>query len=105
MNAKRYSIGHEWEQARLQDAVSSGKLRVHREVSWPKGMEPPEPEAPAERSPVPLTLALADGNYASAIRLALDALPVVVRIDRLIVVDRAGRPPGPPRADDHRREG
>lgn len=28
VNAKRYSIGQEWEQARLQDAVSSGKLWV-----------------------------------------------------------------------------
>ncbi|HHY95485.1 MAG TPA: hypothetical protein GX513_10835 [Firmicutes bacterium] len=59
---------------------------------WPKGMELPEPEAPVTRSPVPLTLA--DGNYAGAIRLTLETtLPVEVRIDRCIVVERAGCPP------------
>jgi hypothetical protein len=56
----------------------------------PKGMEPsaltkaPEPPAP---------LTLARGNYAGAIRRALDALPVEVRVDRCLVLERSGRPP------------
>lgn len=64
-------------------------MGLYRDLSWPKGMEPRE--ASVEKEPVPLTLA--DGNYAGVIRLALDALPVVVRVDRLIVVERAGCSP------------
>lgn len=77
----------------------------------PKGMTPPAPQE-APEPPAPLTLA--DGNYAGAIRLALAALPVEVRVDRCIVVERAGRPPmvslrltilGEKRVDGHERNG
>lgn len=61
-----------------------------RDDPLPKGMTPPTSQK-APESPAPLTLA--DGNYAGAIRLALAALPVKVRVDRCIVVERAGRPP------------
>lgn len=60
----------------------------------PKGMTPPAPTSLDPRAPdqsAPLTLA--DGNYAGAIRHALDILPVAVRIDRLVVLERAGQPP------------
>ncbi len=57
----------------------------------PKGMTPASPntEAPPNR-PAPLTCAA--GNYAGAIRQALAILPVEIRVDRLIVVERDGLP-------------
>ncbi len=61
-----------------------------RDNPLPKGMTPAEPHEAPEK-PVPLTLA--DGNYAGAIRMALDALPVHIRVDRLLVVERAGAQP------------
>ena len=57
----------------------------------PKGMMPPESVTKAPEPPAPLTLAR--GNYAGAIRIALDTLPVEVRVDRCLVLERAGRPP------------
>lgn len=57
---------------------------------FPKGMIPTAPEK-APEPPAPLTLA--DGNYAGAIRQALDILPVEVRVDRCVIVERAGRHP------------
>lgn len=60
----------------------------------PKGMAPPisiEQSAKAPEIPAPLTLA--DGNYAGAIRQALDILPVRIRVDRCLVLERHGRPP------------
>lgn len=61
-----------------------------REPEWPKGMEPPI-EAPEQKKPAPLNLA--DGNYAGAIRQALGILPVEIRVDKCLVLERAGRPP------------
>jgi len=61
-----------------------------RSDELPKGMMPEHSEAPAERS-APLTCER--GNYAGAIRLALAGLPVEVRVDRLLVLERDGRPP------------
>lgn len=55
----------------------------------PKGMEPPVQEAP-ER---PASLTLADGNYGGAIRMALDALPVRVKVNRCLISEKDGRPP------------
>jgi len=55
----------------------------------PKGMELPMVRATHESRFV----TLADGNYAGAIRHALDVLPVEVRVDRLVVLERAGQPP------------
>ena len=55
----------------------------------PKGMEPPE--TPEKKEPV--FLSLADGNYVGAIRKALDVLPVEIRVDKCLVIERDGRPP------------
>jgi hypothetical protein len=60
-----------------------------REPEWPKGMEPLV-EASA-KNPAPLTLA--DGNYVGAIRQALNILPVEIRVDKCLVLERASRPP------------
>ena len=50
----------------------------------PKGMIPPEPEGP---------VTLADGNYGAAIRAALSVLPVEIRVDRCVIVERDGHSP------------
>ncbi len=60
------------------------------EDDLPKGMQIERPEAPA-RPPAPLTLA--EGNYAGAIRTMLRHLPVNVRVDRLVAIERDGLPP------------
>jgi len=52
-------------------------------------MEPPE--APEQKKPVPLNLGC--GNYVAAIYQALEILPVEVRVDKCLVLERAGRPP------------
>ena len=58
----------------------------------PKGMMPSPPNT--EASPTRLApLTCAAGNYAGAIRQALSILPVEIRVDRLVVLERGGLPP------------
>lgn len=64
-----------------------------RGIEIPKGMEPAITEAPPQAPVPPAPLTLADGNYAGAIRQALDILPVKIRVDRCLVLERHGRPP------------
>ncbi len=55
----------------------------------PKGMMPPMQNN--KEHPTPLTLA--DGNYAAAIRQALSILPVVIRVDRCLILEQDGKTP------------
>jgi len=57
---------------------------------WPKGMEPPEALVESKK---PAPLHLGRGNYVGAIRQALEILPVEIRVDRCLVLERDGRPP------------
>lgn len=63
---------------------------VQTESDLPKGMEPTR--APV-RSEKPAPLHLGCGNYAGAIRQALDLLPVRIRYDRFLVLEQEGRSP------------
>jgi hypothetical protein len=60
-----------------------------RKDELPKGMMPPE--TPEKKEPV--VLSLADGNYVGAIRKALDVLPVEIKVDKCLVLERNKRPP------------
>lgn len=55
----------------------------------PKGMS--LPEAPEIKKPVPLNLG--HGNYVAAIYQALEILPVEIRVDKCLVLERHGMPP------------
>lgn len=51
----------------------------------------PEPEAPEIKQPVPLHLW--QKNYVAAIYYALELLPVEMRVDECVVVERYGQLP------------
>jgi hypothetical protein len=58
-------------------------------MDLPKGMEPIKEEEPEQ----PKRISLLDGNYVAAIYQALDLLPVIVRIEKCIVVEQDGAMP------------
>ncbi len=57
-------------------------------MDLPKGMEPIKEEAEE-----PKHISLMDGNYVAAIYQALDLLPVIIRIEKCIVVEQDGAMP------------
>jgi len=68
--------------------------RLSMSDELPKGMAPSMPIEHSAKAPeVPAPLTLAGGNYAGAIRQALDILPVRIRVDRCLVLERHGRAP------------
>ncbi|MBT9132801.1 MAG: hypothetical protein DDT33_01330 [Firmicutes bacterium] len=56
---------------------------------FPKGMAIPEVAAP--KIVVPFNLGC--GNYIQAIYQALDALPIEIRVEKCIVLEKHGEPP------------
>ncbi|AEE95296.1 hypothetical protein [Mahella australiensis] len=57
----------------------------------PKGMELINKEHELPEGPTPISLA--DGNYVAAIRMALNMLPVVVRVKECVVTELDGMMP------------
>lgn len=64
--------------------------RLIYENELPKGMEPPE--APGQHNK-PALLDLGIGNYVGAIRQALRLLPVEIRVNKCLVLEREGQYP------------
>lgn len=62
-------------------------------MGYPKGMVPPLPEPEPENEKPPAPVSLAQGNYVAAIHQALSILPVEIRVEKCLVVEKAGRPP------------
>lgn len=58
-------------------------------MEFPKGMEPLKEEKPEE----PKHISLSDGNYVAAIYKALEMLPVIVRVEKCIVIEQDGAMP------------
>lgn len=62
-------------------------------MGLPKGMEPPLPERDPEKENPPVPVSLAKGNYVAAIHQALSILPVEIKVEKCLVVERVGKPP------------
>lgn len=58
-------------------------------MDLPKGMEPLKEEQPVQ----PKCISLLDGNYVAAIYKALEMLPVIVRVEKCVVIEQDGAMP------------